>query len=145
MAFFFEEKNMYYIVNTAYGCIIYQKNESIKKSINTFSYIKKLCLEHLFTYHGYIEACRKVLKLKYKIPLYINDVLQLIPIKSVREYDNIWVNYAYIKSYEAHNDGIEVFFYDGTQIVLNVSIKTFTTQIKRLNVIREVKVKHFHC
>lgn len=136
---------MNYIVNAAYGCQIYKKNQIIKEKMNAFSYVKKMCLNHLITYSGYIQACRKTLKFKYKIPLYINDCLQLIAIKSVRDYDNIWINYAYIKTYQVHKEGLEIFFYDGTQIVVNISIKTFKTQIKRLNKIRELKVKHFHC
>jgi competence transcription factor ComK len=136
---------MYYIIHTAFGCQIYQKDGSIKEYVSTFSYVKKLCMQHLFTYQGYIKACRKKLGFKYKIPIYINDCLQLIPLKSVRDYDNIWVNYAHIRSFEVHKEGLEIFFFDGTRIVLNISIKTFKTQIKRLNTIREVKVKHFHC
>jgi competence transcription factor ComK len=135
---------MNYIINTAYGCKIYQKNQMIKKDMNALTYVKKLCLNHLFTYQGYIEACRKVLNLKYKIPLHIKDSIQLIPIKSIRDYDNIWINYAYVKAYDAYNKGLIVFFYDGTQLVTNISIKTFRAQIKRLNDIRDIKVKHFH-
>lgn len=135
---------MNYIINTAYGCQIYQKNQIVKKNMNALSYIKKLCLNHLFTYQGYIQACRKVLNLKYKIPLYITATLQLIPIKSIRDYDNIWINYAYVRTYSADEAGLLVFFYDGTQLVANISIKTFKTQIKRLNAIRDMKVKHFH-
>jgi competence transcription factor ComK len=144
MAFFFEGKYMNYISNTAYGCQIYQKNQIIKKDMNTLTYVKKLCLTYLFTYKGYIEACRKVLNLKYKIPLYISDRLQLIPVKSIRDYDNIWINYAYVKTYSQYKDSLIIVFYDGTQIVANISINTFRTQIKRLNAIRDIKVKHFH-
>ncbi|BCR36570.1 competence protein ComK [Mariniplasma anaerobium] len=136
---------MNYMINTSNGCQIYQKNQIIKKNMNTLTYVKKLCLNHLFTYQGYIDACRKVLNLKYKIPLYITDHIQLIPIKSIRDYDNVWINYAYVMSYRDYEGGLIVFFYDGTQIVANISIKTFRTQIERLNAIRDVKVKHFHC
>ena len=135
---------MDYITNTAYGCKLYQENETLKINMNAFPYVKQLCLKHLFTYSGYIKACQKTLNLKYKIPLYINECTQLIPIKSIRDYDNIWINYAYIKSYSEGLKGVDVFFYDGRILTLAISKKTLKTQIRRLNAIRDVKVKHFH-
>ena len=135
---------MDYIVNTAFGCHIYQKEDIVFMGMNAFTYIKKLCHQHLFTYSGYLEACRKTLALKYKIPLYIKETIQLIAIKSVRSYDNIWINYAYISSYKAFGKGVTLVFYDGRTLYANLSIDALKTQIKRLNLIKEVKVKHFH-
>lgn len=135
---------MNYIVNTAYGCKLYLNHRDIKQDMNAFTYIKKTCLKHLFTYKGYIVACQKVFNFKYKIPLYINEHLQFISVKSVRDYDNIWINYASVYAYESIKDGVDITFYNGTKIVIRISIKSFKTQINRLNLIREVKVKHFH-
>ena len=135
---------MNYIANTAYGCKIYQQDKNIEVNMNAFTYIKKLCMKHLFSYKGYILACQKTLNLKYKVPLYITDHLQFIPSKNVRDFDCIWINYAYVYAYEAIKDGIRITFYDRTKIIIKVSIKSFKTQINRLNLIREVKVKHFH-
>lgn len=135
---------MNYMSNTAYGCQLYKENEIIKINMNALTYVKRLCLMHLFTYKGYIQACQKTLDFKYKIPLYLNDRLQLIPVKSIRDYDNVWVNYAYIKSYNEDLGGLHVLFYDGATITLPISKKTLIGQINRLNAIREVKIKHFH-
>lgn len=135
---------MNYITNHAYGCMLYKKdfNEVIKMS--SISYIKHLCESHLFTYQGYLKACRKKFDLKYKIPLYICEMIQLIPTKSYRTYDVIWINYAYIMQYEAINDKVRVYFFDGSHLITDISYQTLKNQIIRLNQIREVKVKHFH-
>ncbi|MCD4827380.1 MAG: competence protein ComK [Acholeplasmataceae bacterium] len=135
---------MNYIINTAYGCKLYQHQSFKEEHMNAFTYIKKICLTQLFTYKGYIFACQKTFNFKYKIPLYITDSLQFIPSKNARDYDSIWINYANVYAYVAIKNGISITFYDGTKVDIKISIKTFKTQINRLNLIREVKVKHFH-
>ncbi len=135
---------MDYIVNTAFGCHVYQKDEIIEKKMSTISLIQHLCHIHLFTYQGYLKACRKTLGLKYKIPLYISEELQLIPLKSVKAYDVVWINYVNLKSYKETKTGVILLFYDGRQLISSISEKSLKTQIMRLITIKDVKVKHFH-
>lgn len=135
---------MNYIINDAYGCCLFQNEVMTQVSMSSISYIKHLCHEHLFTYQGYLKACRKKLGLKYKIPLYISDLIQLIPTKNIKDIDTIWINYAYIKRYEADDQHVKIFFYDGLVLNAKISINALNLQIKRLNTIRDVKVKHFH-
>ncbi len=136
---------MNYLTHHPYGCIVY-KNESYEVfNMSSISYIKQLCYDHLFTYQGYLKACQKKFEFKYKIPLYISDMIQLIPTKSYRNTDVIWINYASIKGYSILNKQIHIKFFDDSELIANISYQAFKTQIIRLNQIRDVKVKHFHC
>ncbi len=135
---------MNYIANHKYGCILFKNDKNQVLNMSSISYIKHLCEEHLFTYQGYLQACRNKLDLKYKIPLYVCETIQLIPTKSHRRYDIVWINYAYIKHYEAIKEQVLINFFDGTKLLADISYQSLKTQIIRINRIRDVKVKHFH-
>jgi competence transcription factor ComK len=135
---------MNYITNNAYGCCLFQNNSIIKLNMSSITYIKHLCYEHLFTYQGYIKACKKKFGLKYKIPLYLSDMIQLFSTKNMRDIDTIWINYAQIRDYKPTDEGVCVYFYDGSSLNVKISYKSLNQQIIRLNTIRDVKVKHFH-
>jgi competence transcription factor ComK len=133
-----------YIENTAEGSILYQEETIIKLTMSNLSYIKKKCLESLFTYEGYLKAVQKKIGLKYKVPVYIDDVTRMIPTKRVRDYDNIWINHAAIRELVEGIDGTDIYFYGNRQIHLKNSYKTLKNQIDELERIRFIKVKHFH-
>lgn len=135
---------MNYVINTNFGCKVFQDNTSIEKQMSTMSYIQNLCHQHLFTYQGYLKACRKTLGFKYKIPLYLSESLQLVALKSVRDYDAIWVNCARIKGYHRHSNGVCIIFKDESSLIASISEKTLKTQIERLITIKEVKIKQFY-
>ncbi|MCR3906286.1 MAG: competence protein ComK [Tenericutes bacterium] len=133
-----------YIVNTASGSIIYQEDQIETYKSSNLSYIKLLCEKGLFTYDGYIKTIKKVLDIKYKVPVYISDYLMLIPLKRVRDYDNIWINYASIKNIKKNDKGIEIEFYSQRKLYLKYSLNSLSKQIKYLEMIKIMKVKHFH-
>jgi competence transcription factor ComK len=68
----------------------------------------------------------------------------MIPTKRVRDYDNIWINYAAIDEIILRSGGIEIYFFGERQIYLKYSLNTLKNQIKVLSFIRSSKVKHFH-
>ncbi|OHE41790.1 MAG: hypothetical protein A2102_01315 [Tenericutes bacterium GWF2_38_8] len=133
-----------YIENTAEGSILYQEGAIIKLTISNLSYIKKKCIESLFTYDGYLKAIHKKLGFRYKVPVYIDDVTLMIPTKRVRDYDNIWINYASIRELIEGLEGTDIIFYGNRQIHLKNSYQTLKKQIDELERIRFIKVKHFH-
>jgi competence transcription factor ComK len=133
-----------YIINNSTGCLIYQEscNHQIKGS--SLAYIKRLCVEHLFTYGGYLNAVQAKFALFHKVPLCISDAILLIPSKRTRDYDNIWINYASIFKIEEIDRQTKIIFYSGNELYINVSLKTMKKQIRYLEEIRNTKVKHFH-
>jgi len=133
-----------YIINSNLGVEIY-KNDTLEIINGTsLTYIKKLCIEALFTYDGYLKSVKKKFNFKYKIPVYINDSIILIQTKRARDYDNIWINYASIKNLKYNIDSIEITFYNNKILKLNQSFIKLEKQIKYLSEIRNTKVKHFH-
>ena len=135
---------MNYIVNSAYGCDIFQENKKHTFKSSSISYIKLLCIEHLFSFDGYLKACREIFKFKYKIPLYITENLQFIPTKSFKDMDVIWINYAQINHFIFKKQEILLVFYDETELCVKMSEKAWIKQIRRLDMIKSYKVKHFH-
>jgi competence transcription factor ComK len=135
---------MNYIINSKHGCNIYQKDNMDYFKGSSISYIKQLCQKHLFTFEGYLKSCRAVFKYKYKIPLYITDSIQLIPTKSAKHMDVIWINYAQIKHFMVKNQNLLLVFHDGMEKMIEMSEIAWIKQIKRLDMIKSYKVKHFH-
>jgi competence transcription factor ComK len=133
-----------YIINTQLGTKIYQENGIKYEKYTNLTYIKKLCLEAMFSYEGYLKAVKKIYKFKYKIPVYINNSLMFIQTKRARDYDNIWINYASIKDIKCVEEFIEIIFYNNEMIQIKYAFHKFKLQIKYLEEIRNTKVKHFH-
>lgn len=108
------------------------------------SYIKTMCYQHLFDYQGYKNAIKRVFGYKYKIPLYIDTQIQLIPTERIKNYENIWVNFQAIEKIISLDSNLEIQFYSGHKLRIKVSMNTMKKQIKRLEQIRIYLSKHFH-
>lgn len=108
------------------------------------SIIKSLCYEKLFSYEGYKKAVRKKLDMSYKLPLYVDEVLQLFPIENTRNYENIWINSVLIKDMRMSEEGVCITFFSMHKIYVNSSLNSINEQINRLKQIRNMLSKHFH-
>ncbi len=133
-----------YIINNAYGCLVFQNGIDYQFKISNLSFIKKICLDYLFTYDSYLKAVQKKLGKIYKLPVYIDESLLMIPTQRNRNFDNIWINYAAIKKFYQHQGGIEIVFSSDIKLIVDISIESFRREIKYLDIIRKEKVKHFH-
>ncbi len=131
------------MVNNGFGSIIYYTDHQEQISINNLSFIKRLCIEFVFTYEGYIKAVKKNSKFKYKIPVYIDDSLLLIQTRRVRSDDNIWFNYASVTNVICLDQGVELEFMSGNKLFINISYEALKTQITYLKEIRNRKVNIF--
>jgi len=132
-----------YMVNNGFGSIIYYTDHQEQISINNLSFVKRLCIEFVFTYEGYIKAVKKNSKFKYKIPVYIDDSLLLIQTRRVRSDDNIWFNYASVTNVICLDQGVELEFMSGNKLFINISYEALKTQITYLKEIRNRKVNIF--
>lgn len=133
-----------YIVNNAYGCLVYKEDRIKQLKKSNLSYVKELCISSLFTYKGYLKANKIENKLVSKVPVYINDQTMLIPIKRTRDYDNIWINYAAIKNMLPDGKGLKVIFHSNREVAIDNSANQLMKQITQLKMIRKMKSKHFH-
>jgi hypothetical protein len=131
------------MVNNGFGSIIYYTDHQEQISINNLSFVKRLCIEFVFTYEGYIKAVKKNSKFKYKIPVYIDDSLLFIQTKRARNDDNIWFNYASVTNVSYLDQGVELEFMSGNKLFINISYEALKTQITYLKEIRKRKVNIF--
>ncbi len=133
-----------YIKHVNLSTIIYQTNDELTINKPMLAYIKDLCHKQLFDYDGYKKAVKKQFGIKYKIPLYINSFTELIPLERIKNYDNIWINYAAISDIIKLNKGCEIIFTSGRAIMVKYSYHMVRKQIKRLEEIINYASKHFH-
>ncbi|HPX71689.1 MAG TPA: competence protein ComK [Acholeplasmataceae bacterium] len=128
-----------YIVNTSYGSKIIKLNQIEESKLNNLSIIKKLFIENLCTYEGYIKAVSKTFNIKHNIPVVINKDNLFIPLKRVRDYDNIWINYASIITYKQSNNMTTIIFSDYEELIINLKYSLFIKRVKILEKIIRYK------
>ena len=102
-------------------------------------------MNHLFTYEGYLKAVKHVFNYGYRIPVYINPHMMMFSTKNVRDYDNVWINYASIVSINYIGNRIRLGFTSGKEIEVIMSKHNLNMQIRRLQAIKFHISKHFHC
>lgn len=133
-----------WIANEQNQTIVYQ-TEGIKTyAIFNLSYVKHLCLDHLFTYEGYIKAIKHQFDFKYRIPIYLDASLILIATRRIKDYENIWINYASIASITYIGNRIRLGFTSHQTIDIAMTRQAFSEQIKRILKIKFHISKHFH-
>lgn len=128
-----------YIINNAYGSTIYQYDKTTQSSANNLSIIKKLCLKHLFTYDGYLKAVQKTFNKFHQLPVYLNDNMIFIPIKRVRDYDNIWINYAQVISSQKQNNKTLIIFKNYSQLEIDLKYRQWSDRIVLAEAIKAYK------
>ena len=133
-----------YATNHPKGTIIYQQNQTIILKHTLLHTIESFCMKRLFTYEGYRKAVQHELKINHLIPVYLAEDLQLIPTERYRNYDNIYINFSAILSYEVDQEKLKITFVSGRIIYIKMSLYRFKKLIQNLSLIRNTKVKHFH-
>lgn len=133
-----------YIKNHPEGSEIYQNGQSFicNKTMNYM--INMWCIDHLFTYQGYREAVSKKLHIKHLIPIYLCETNAFIPIKRVKDYDNIFINMHAVFSFIGNSYETVITFKSMNKLKLPISLSKFKLQVEKLEMIRNTKVKHFH-
>lgn len=133
-----------YIEHTQFGTHIYQSKHIITQEKNALSVIKEMCISHLFTYDGYLKACKKVFHLTQLVPVYVSEEIMMMPTGRVRDYETIWINLAAVIDAEPFLEKTRLTFNNQATIVINISYNKYLRAKHVLNKIRNTKVKHFH-
>ena len=117
-------------VNTENGSKIL--NTSLKK------YINKLCMKNLSTYDGRREALSMLLGENNNIPIYVDKEIILYPVKSIRVYNTVFVNFNEVLSVKMMGIGYTKFIFTNlSEIKLEVSIHKVRKQHARIQKILE--------
>ncbi len=129
---------MYYIKRHEEGIIINDKKGSKIMNTSIKKYINSLCMKNLSTYDGRREAISVLLGEKNNIPIYINKEIFLYPIKSIRVYDTVFVNFNEILSVKMVGIGYTKFIFTNlSEITLEVSIHKVRKQHTRIKKLLE--------
>ncbi|HAX03952.1 MAG: hypothetical protein A2Y45_07435 [Tenericutes bacterium GWC2_34_14] len=133
-----------YLTNHREGTIIYQTDGFYISKYSLLYTIEHLCMEYLFTYSGYRKAVKHVFNFTHLVPIYLDEDLQFIAVKRVRDYDNIFINIKSIDHIEQQKDMLQITFTSGRKLYIKMSLYRYNKLIENLSIIRNTKVKHFH-
>ncbi len=127
-----------YIMNDQHKGIIFSQKKDVYHNLS-YTLVDNLCINYLTTYRGYIKAIRKLFKINRGIPIVLSESLILFPIKSVIDYDNVWINYVAIKAVQFKDSTLSIRFYDDTTLQVKYSKHQYTVTKKRIEVILKYK------
>lgn len=133
-----------YIKQTEQGTKIYQKKHTLTVQKTSLSMIKDLCMSHLFTYEGYLKACKRIFHVTQLVPVYLSEDIMMIPSGRVRDYETIWINAAAVIDAEDYNNQTRLTFINQEKLIIHMSFYKYLRAKHVLKKIRNTKVKHFH-
>lgn len=121
---------LHYIKQDTYGSALIFENYEQKAEKASISIVKLLCEKALFSYDSRACATKKQFKIHTKIPIYINKYIFLIPTKSPRQYDNVWLNYFAVVEYHAYQSQVIVLLKNRSEIVVKQSFRVFQQKMR---------------
>lgn len=118
----------------------YNKNQSkvienyITYIVNkkVFDIINDSCKSYGSSYIGRCEATDYMIGVKYKCPIIISEVKEIImfPSSSAKKEDCVWINYNAIEKYYTNNKNILIILLkNGRKFELNISSRIISNQI----------------
>jgi competence transcription factor ComK len=132
-----------YIRNDHHGSTVFYQEKVVFSKRSALYEVKNMCLQHFFSYEGYIKSVRKMTKDKYQIPILIDEDHAFLPTCRVRDYENIWINTFSIYQIIPHHKGVELIFYSGRRLYIDYSINRLKNKIKLVMKIKSMKVNIF--
>lgn len=129
---------MNYIKRNVEGIEINSVNGSIMFATSLKKYINNLCMKNLSTYNGRREAISVLLGEKNNVPIYVDKETFLYPIKSIRLFDTVFVNFNEVLSIKMVGIGYTKFIFTNLfEITLEVSIHKVKKQHLRIGKVME--------
>lgn len=129
-SFYFYQIN--YICNTPDGILVVSDE---KKQFNCSGiwFINQMASFYYRSFESISRAIRINLGIKTNVPIYINKGLIFFPIKCIRSYDNIWINFNNVLCYYLEEKDVYIKFKNLETIKLDISIKKLRKQIENVN------------
>lgn len=118
-------KMILFIRQNSEGSVLFIDNYIQKASKPSISIIKLLCEKALCSYESRVTSTKSMFKLYARVPIHIHQELLLFPTKSPRTYENIWVNYCSIFTYEKRGNQVLVFFKNNVSELIDITYKQF--------------------
>ena len=99
------------------------------------SYINSLCINNLSTLKGRLDATKKLLNIKYNLPIYVNKDMILFKIKEDEKV--FWINYNNIKDYGFSDDIVTIVFNNLEILKVKASKESLVKRIKMIKILEE--------
>lgn len=125
-------KNTYALIPTYVGTKIICKEGIFFTNENVNNIVNRSCIFYGSTLNGRISACREILGVRYKVPIMVSELnnIILIPTAAIRNDDCGWLNlYAVDNYYKKNDDLVEIIFKDNQKLVLRLSFCILDNQI----------------
>jgi competence protein ComK len=107
-----------YIRRNAMGCEVVYDLKTIQYNHIPETVINWMCVENQSTFKGRRNAIKCKYGLKRLTPVFVDDDVLLFPIKAVRDYENIWINYYEIVALK----GSYILFRGGKKLMVNSGV-----------------------
>lgn len=118
-------KTILYIEKIEKSSIIhYINNQTEKVDVSINKILNNICLRHLTTLEGRLEAIKSNFNIIKNVPIYIDEKLVLFVVLNKLNNNLLYINSIYIKSIEQLIDNIKVVFYDGQYILIESNLQT---------------------
>ena len=126
-------------------CAIITINNEITKIIeneddyfvnkSSYEVMEDSCAYYGSSCEGRIKGTKNILGSLYKVPIIVEESNDLIffPTDSIKSSNCVWISVNQIKKYEKYNKYTKVFFKNGKELILKISINSFELQLLRAN------------
>lgn len=119
-------------------------NDKIQKAEKpAFSIVKGLSERELFSYESRVKYTKKILNIKTKIPVYINEEILLMPTKAPKRHDTYWINYFEVFSHQKFFNNTIILFTNLKELEIDITNNSFSKMMEKgekiINYINERK------
>ena len=126
-------------------CAVVSINDNITKVvegsedyyINKSSYevMEDSCVYYGSSCDGRIKGTKNILGSVYKVPIVVEETNDIIffPTDSLKSKNCIWISLNQIEKYEKKDQYTKVYFKNGKELIIKMSINSFELQVLRAN------------
>lgn len=120
------------LISNKNSTIVYEKYQTLDINNKSINIVDISCKYYGSSFLGRCGASDYLIGIKYKCPIIISEVKELIffPTTSYKNEDCVWINYKGVKKYyTTDNQQLEIEFINDIKITMNLSNRVFCNQI----------------
>lgn len=135
---------MKYIYHKNNNSVIVSKNSKVVINKSCLSVIKLLCKKALFDYDSRVKLTKRYCSINVKTPVYIDKYTLLIPTKSPKLYETIWINYYKVFNVMKEGTKTVIIFDDLEELNLEVPLHLIKKRLEHAKLVHDYIVS-FNC
>jgi len=126
-------------------CAVVTVNDKITKVVenqdeyfvnkSSYEVMEDSCTYYGSSCEGRIKGTKNILGSMYKVPIVIEETNDIIffPTDSMKSKNCVWISLNQIKKYEKNGQYTKVYFKNGKDLIIKMSISSFEMQVLRAN------------